>query len=65
MIVFLQKKIHETQGSQSKFHELNIYTGWPKKKKKKQNPYYFYKNKWVLFFWVTLYLIYIYLLLYM
>ena len=23
---------------------------------KKQNPYYFYKNKWVLFFWVTLYI---------
>ena len=25
MIVILEKKIHETQGSQSKFHELNIY----------------------------------------
>ena len=25
MIVVLQKKLHETQRSQSKFHELNIY----------------------------------------
>ena len=28
---------------------LEISTGWPRKKK--QNPYYFYKNMWVLFFW--------------